>query len=89
MRQEKYVAMTDSQWSIVYHTKDMFSTKVLLGDDYTVERMCGMSKEVQDRPFLSAMMHLAVRCNSGSVVKILLRYGKEEAIIWMAAAVLS
>ena len=68
--------MKGQDLSTVFVIKKMFSTKVLLGDSYTVGRYCEMCEEIKnDIPFYSAMVLVAAQNHTSSCMRILLKNG--------------
>eukprot|EP00731_Ephydatia_muelleri_P035340 Em0115g8a len=70
-----HTEMDKIQYSSVFQTKDIVSNYILLGNDYSTERIIAMTDYLKEPVFLSKMCHLAVRWKQPSTLKVLIKYG--------------
>ena len=75
-RNKWHVDMDRTRYSTVYHTKDIVSNYILLGNDYSTERIIAMTDFLKEPVFLTKMCHLAVRWRQPSTLKVLIKYGR-------------
>lgn len=75
IRLQWHINMDKTQYCCVYHTKDIVSNYILLGNDYSTDRIIGMTEYLKEPVFLSKMCNLAVRWKQPSTLKVLIKYG--------------
>ena len=77
-RRTWHIALDKTRFSSVYQTKDILSNYILLGNDYSTERIIAMTDFLKEPVFLSKMCHLAVRWKQPSTLKVLIKFGMQH-----------
>ncbi len=65
-----------SELNTVYATKRMVANQIILQNDYNVDRITGISKDLLEPVFLTKMAYYAVRMRGAGCVKALIKYGE-------------
>ncbi len=78
IRRKWHEDLDHSKWNVIYATKRMVSNQVVLQNDYNVDRITGMSKDLREPVFLTKMLYQAVRMRGAGVAKVLIKYGEGD-----------
>lgn len=76
-RRQWHIDLPVNKWQQVAATKKMVGDGIILGNDYNVDRIVGMSKDLREPVFLTKMAYYAVKMGTASCLKSLIKYGKD------------
>jgi len=71
-----YRELDTNKQSTVYHTMDMVSKFIILQNDYNVDRIVEMSSDLKEPVFLTKMAYYAVKNDTASCLKSLIKHGE-------------
>lgn len=70
-----HISLDHSTWHTVYVTKKMVSDGIILCNEYNVDRIIEISKDLKEPVFLTKMAYYAVKNNAPSCLKALIKHG--------------
>ena len=76
IRRKWHQDLEQNRWQMVAATKNLVSDAIILQNDYNVDRIVGMSKDLQEPVFLTKMAYFAVKHGAGNCLSSLIKYGK-------------
>ena len=76
-RRKWHENLEPNKWQIVAATKKMVADGIILGNEYNVDRITGMSKDLKEPVFLTKMAYYAVKMGTADCLKALIKYGTD------------